>query len=146
MARNRQVVSFIDFKTGELAFSVPMTAFQFKKSLMQTHFNENFVESGKYPKSTFSGTFSKPGAIDPTKEGTYKVQVEGQLTIHGVEKALSTDGILEVRNGKVRGKATFIVAPHDYDITIPLLVREHIAKEVAVHVDMLYEPFTGNTP
>lgn len=145
-AHNRKVVSFIDFATGEMAFAAPMKEFGFRKSLMQHHFNENYVESDKYPKATFTGKFSHPQQVDLTAHATYKVQVEGVLTIHGVEKKISAPGTLEVNNGKVVGKSEFTVQPQDFDITIPLLVREHIAKEITIYVDMLYQPYLNNTP
>ncbi len=145
-AHNKKVVSFIDFATGEMAFSVPMKAFEFRKSLMQQHFNENFVESDKHPKATFSGRFTNPQQVDLTKDAIYKVQVAGELTIHGVDKKVNAPGTLEVKNGKVQGKSEFVVAPADFDITIPLLVREHIAKEVTIYVDMLYQPYPGDNP
>lgn len=145
-AHNRKVVSFIDFATGELAFSVPMKEFEFRKSLMQQHFNENYVESEKYLKATFSGKYTNPQQVDLTRNAAYQVQVEGVLTIHGVDKKISAPGTLEVKKGKVRGKSAFTVAPKDFDITIPLLVREHIAKEITIYVDMLYQPYSGNNP
>lgn len=145
-AHNKKVVSFIDFATGQMAFSVPMREFGFRKSLMKQHFNENYVESDKYPKATFTGRFSSPMQVNLSGNAAYKVQVEGVLTIHGVDKKVSAPGTLEVSNGKVVGKSEFVVTPKDFEITIPLLVREHIAKEITIYVDMLYQPYTGNTP
>jgi hypothetical protein len=145
-AHNKKVISFVDFATGEMAFSVPMREFEFRKSLMRQHFNENYVESDKYPKATFTGKFSNPKQVDLTRNAAYQVQVEGMLTIHGVEKKVSAPGTLEVKNGKVQGKSEFVVAPKDFDITIPLLVREHIAKEITIYVDILYQPYSGNNP
>ncbi len=113
---------------------------------MQKHFNENYVESDKYPKATFAGKFSNSSAIDLKQDGSYNVQVTGLLTIHGVEKPVSTTGTLEVRKGSVLGNAVFIVAPEDYDISIPLLVRGHIAKEITIHVEMRYQPYKENSP
>lgn len=145
-AHNRKVVSFIDVASGEMAFSVPMKEFQFKKSLMQQHFNENYVDSDKYPKATFTGKFSNPQQVDMTRDALYQVQVEGVLTIHGVSRKISAPGTLAVQQGKVQGKSEFVVAPKDFNITIPLLVREHIAKEITIYVDMLYQPYKAKTP
>ncbi|GAA4424573.1 hypothetical protein GCM10023188_04550 [Pontibacter saemangeumensis] len=145
-AHNRKVVSFIDLATGEMAFSVPMKEFGFRKSLMQQHFNENFVESEKYPKATFAGRYTNPTQVDLTKNAAYNVLVEGVLTIHGVDKKISAPGTLVVKNGSVQGKSEFVVAPKDFDIRIPLLVREHIAKEITIYVDMLYQPYTRDNP
>ncbi|WP_187262972.1 YceI family protein [Pontibacter beigongshangensis] len=144
VAHNREVVSLVDFKTGEMVFTVPMRAFQFRKSLMQQHFNENYIESDKYPKAYFRGKVNNIAAVNLAADNTYKVLVEGTLTIHGVAKPIRTEGTFQVKGGQVTGRSTFTVAPADYDITIPLLVREHIAKTIDITVDMLYKPFQGN--
>ncbi|MGI8893122.1 MAG: YceI family protein [Bacteroidia bacterium] len=140
-AHNRQVTSFLDTETGEFAFSVLMKSFQFEKALMQEHFNENYVESDKYPKSTFKGKISNPEVINYKKDGVYNVQVDGDLTIHGVTKKVSTDGTIEVNGGKIIAKSKFPVAVADYNISIPAVVRDNIAKEVEVTVEMAYEPY-----
>lgn len=143
-AHNKQVSSFIDFNTGELVFSVPMKAFQFRKALMQEHFNENYIESDKYPKGTFKGGIENASAINLQQEGLYKVKVNGQLTIHGVTKPVSADGTLEVKGGKVAARSVFNVKTEDYNIEIPLLVRGHIAETIKITVNMLYEPYKDN--
>ena len=144
-AHNKQVSSFVDFSTGEMVFSVPMKSFQFRKSLMQEHFNENYIESHKYPKSTFKGSIENAKAVNLQQNGTYKVKVSGQLTIHGVTKPVTADGTLEVKSGKVAAKSVINVKPEDYAIEIPLLVRGHIAEIIQVTINMLYEPYTTNT-
>ncbi|WP_347160038.1 YceI family protein [Pontibacter chitinilyticus] len=145
-AHNEQVVSLLDTQTGEIVFSATMQDFQFRKSLMQHHFNENFVESDKYPKATFKGKITNISSLDLSRDNTYKVQVAGALTVHGVERQITTDGTLEVKGNKLLGKAEFSVTPQEFNIEIPLLVREHIAKNIAIKVDMLYEPYTRNMP
>ncbi len=145
-AHNKQVSSFIDFSTGEMVFSVPMKAFQFKKALMQEHFNENYIESDKYPKGTFKGTIDNIKTINLQQDGTHKVKVNGQLTIHGITKPIAADGIMEVKAGKITGKSTFTITPEDYNIEIPLLVRNHIAKIIQINVQLLYEPYIAKTP
>ena len=140
-AHNKQVSSFINLETGEMVFSVPMKAFQFRKALMQEHFNENYVESDKFPKSTFKGAIENIAAINWQQAGSYKVKVTGQLTLHGVTKPVSSEGIMEVKDGKILAKSTFQVVPEDYQIEIPLLVRNHIAKIIQVTVNLVYEPY-----
>jgi polyisoprenoid-binding protein YceI len=143
-AHNKQVSSFLDVTTGEIVFSVPMKAFQFRKSLMQEHFNENYVESHKYPKSTFKGTVQNIRAVNLQQDGVYKVKVNGQLTIHGVTKPIDADGTLEVKGGRIGANSIIYVRPEDYDIRIPLLVRNHIAKIIQVTINLLYEPYQAN--
>jgi polyisoprenoid-binding protein YceI len=145
-AHNNQVSSFVNFDTGEMAFSVPMKAFTFRKSLMQTHFNENYVESDKYPRSTFKGTIENIKSINIQQNGLYQVQVSGQLTIHGVTQPVKADGTLEVNNGKVIGRSLFTVTPEQFEIEIPLLVRAHIAKIIRIQVNAAYEPYLAKNP
>ncbi|MGV3503152.1 MAG: YceI family protein [Adhaeribacter sp.] len=140
-AHNNQVSSFINFDTGELAFSVPMKAFTFRKSLMQTHFNENYVESDKYPRSTFKGKIPDIKQVNLQKDGLYAVAVTGELTIHGVTQPVNADGTLEVKNGLVVARSAFTVTPEQFNITIPRLVRANIAKTIRIQVHVAYAPY-----
>ena len=140
-AHNRQVTSFLDTETGEMAFSVLMKSFEFEKALMQEHFNENYVESDKYPKSTFKGKILNPDAVNFNKDGVYNVKVDGDMTIHGVTNKISTDGTVEVKAGKITAKSKFPIAIADYKISVPAVVRDNIAKDVEVTVEMQYEPY-----
>src|SRR3712207_5284780 len=83
-AESNQTMAAVDLTKQTLAFAVLVKGFLFQKALMQEHFNENYIESDKYPKATFSGTYTGP--VDVTKNNTYKVMVKGQLTLHGVTK------------------------------------------------------------
>jgi hypothetical protein len=139
-ASNRQVASILDFASGEIVFSVLMKSFEFPKALMQEHFNENYIESDKYPKSTFKGKITNVQSVNLQKNGLYPVEVEGELTLHGVSRPLKTAGTLEVKDNKVYGKSKFTVTVADYHIQIPKLVRDNIAKTIDIQVDMVYEP------
>lgn len=141
-AHNKQVSSFLDVTTGKVVFSVPMKAFIFKKALMQEHFNENYIESHKFPKSTFKGAIENIKGVNLQQDGVYKVKVAGQLTLHGVAKPITADGILEVKGGRIGARSVFEVKPEDYAIEIPLLVRNHIAKIIQVKVNLFYLPYT----
>lgn len=139
-ADNKQVASIMDTGTGEVVFSVLMKSFQFPKALMQEHFNESYIESDKYPKSTFKGKILNIQGVDFSKEGVYKVEVEGELTIHGVTKPVKSEGTLEVKENKVYAKSAFNVAAADYNIQIPKVVQDNIAKNIDIQVDLVYEP------
>jgi polyisoprenoid-binding protein YceI len=118
-----------------------MRSFQFKKALMQEHFNENYVESGKFPKASFTGNVVEPVKVAWDKPGEYPVKVKGKLTIHGVTKEVETDGTITVETGRITGRSRFIVKPEDYEIKIPQVVRNNIAKEIQVNVLMYYTPY-----
>ena len=133
-ARNQLVAAVVDVGSGQLAFVLPITGFVFKRALMQEHFNENYLESEKYPKATFTGRFAglTPAAL--AAPGPHPAQATGDLTMHGVTRRIVAPATLELKNGQLLATATFDIAPADYNIEIPLLVRDRIAKTVAVRV------------
>ena len=137
-ARNAAVVAMLDLNKASVAFLVPMAAFQFKNSLMQTHFNENYVESGKYPTAMFSGQLlGLPTKPLQAGEAPQPVQVEGDLTIHNVKRRVHSAGTVALQpDGRLLVQSKFSVAPADYNIEIPLLVRGHIAQSVEVTVNL----------
>jgi polyisoprenoid-binding protein YceI len=131
-AENNQVYAVIDATKKNLAFSVLLKGFIFKKELMQEHFNDNYVESDKYPKATFTGTYGED--VNAASNGTYKVTVKGKLTLHNVTKDIEVPATLEVNNGKLTGTSDFKLKPEDFAITIPSIVRDKIESEITVHV------------
>ena len=137
-AENKQLYAVINVEKRELAFVVLMKGFQFKKELMQTHFNSNYIESDKYPKASFNGTYS--GDVDMTGGSVSTVQVKGSFTLHGVTKEIQTPATLQLVNGALVGHAVFNVSPDDYNIKIPLLVKNNIAKQVEVEVKVTCNP------
>ncbi|MEL6592839.1 MAG: YceI family protein [Bacteroidota bacterium] len=140
-AVHNQVTSIFNTENGDLVFSLLMKGFQFEKELMQEHFNEKYVESDKFPKSTFKGSISNIADVDLSKDGTYPVKVEGSLIIHGVTQPVSVDGTLTIKGENITAEATFPVVLADYKVEIPSVVRDNIAQEVSIHVLMNYEPF-----
>jgi hypothetical protein len=124
---------------GELMFTVPMRSFRFKKSLMKEHFNENYVESDKYPNATFKGKIAE--TIDPAANGTYPVTVTGVLDVHGVKQNRTVKGTVTVNNGTVTMAAEFMVKCVDHKIEIPTLVFKNIAETIKMNVSASYTPF-----
>lgn len=139
-AKTQQVAAVLDFGTGQLAFSLPVKSFVFKRTLMQEHFNENYMESDKFPKATFAGRFVGFDAATLNSAGPHPVQVEGDLTLHGVTHRVQVPASVELKGGQVLASATFPVASADYNIEIPLLVRNSIAKTVTVRVNLACAP------
>jgi polyisoprenoid-binding protein YceI len=138
-AHNYQVSSSLNTGTGDMAYSVLIKSFQFKKALMQEHFNENYMESDKYPKSTFKGKITDISKVNFDKDGTYNVKVQGDLMIHNVTKNVTADGTVTVKGGEITAKSKFPVRVKDYNITIPSVVSEKIAEVVDVTVDVTYK-------
>ena len=140
-ARNDKVAAVFDLGTGQLAFSVPVHDFQFKRTLMQEHFNENYMESDKFPKATFTGQLVNAAQVlRQLPGGGQNVEAEGSLTLHGVTRKTIVTGTLQLRDGQLVVFAYFNIAPADFAIDIPLLVREHIAKSVSVRINLTCEP------
>ena len=131
-AENNQVFAAVDPGKKTLAFSLLLKGFVFTKQLMQEHFNENYVESDKYPKATFSGSYT--GDVPVDKDGVYKVTVKGNLTLHNVTRPIETPATLEVKGGRILGAAEFKVKPEDFSISIPSVVRDKISQEMRVNV------------
>ncbi|MBP6334262.1 MAG: YceI family protein [Bacteroidia bacterium] len=140
-AINSQATSVIDLGTGAMQFAILMKSFLFEKALMQEHFNENYVESDKFPKSEFKGSIVNMKDVVLEKDGTYNVTVKGKLTIHGVTKDVETNGTLTVKGGTiVAGKSEFVVLLSDYNIAVPGLVKDKLDKQARITIDMNYEP------
>jgi len=137
---NNQVASVLDISTGEIVFQVLIKSFHFEKALMEEHFNENYMESEKFPKSTFKGKITNLSAVDFSKNGKYDVVVEGDLNIHDVTNKVTAKGSLEVITGGINANSKFNIVPEDYKITIPGVVRDNIAKNLEVTVAMKYTP------
>jgi len=114
-AINNEVSSKIS-ATGDIRFSLLFKGFQFKYAEMQTHFNEEYVESEKYPRASFTGTIQNIKSIDFSKEGKYTAKVVGTLTMHGVTKPVQTSAILTIGKGKIAATATMSINMSDFKI------------------------------
>jgi hypothetical protein len=139
-ADNNQVAGALDISTGELVFQVLIKSFHFEKALMEEHFNENYMESDKFPKSTLKGKIINLSDVDFTKPGKYDVTVEGDLNIHDVTNKVSVKGTIEVVTEGINATSKFNIVPEDYKISIPGVVRDNIAKNLEVTVTMKYSP------
>ena len=115
-AENNQVMSVLTLPAGELQFSVLIKSFHFKKSLMEEHFNENYMESSKYPKATFKGKINDLSKVNFTTDGNYTVEVTGDLTIHGITNKTTASGTITVKSGIITATSKFKVKLADYKI------------------------------
>ena len=142
-AVNRTVTCVVDTKTGNIQFAALMKGFEFEKALMQEHFNENYVESDKFPKAEFKGLIDDNEAVNYSKDGTYAVKVRGKLTIHGQTQDVETHGKLIVENGKISLSGDFNVILSDYKVSIPGLVADKVSKNAKISVACQLELFKG---
>jgi hypothetical protein len=137
-AKNSEVESKLSPPTGQVIFTLLMKGFQFENELMEEHFNENYVESTKYPKADFKGFITNIKDINFSKDGTYPANVKGMLTLHGVTKEQTSNGTITVSGTKVTAKSKFNITLKDYNIGGSLIGKK-IASQVAVTVDCQYE-------
>jgi hypothetical protein len=140
---NNQVVGALDISTGEMVFQALIKSFHFDRALMEEHFNENYMESDKFPKSVFKGKISNLKDVDFSKNGIYNVTVEGDLTIHDVTNKISAQGTIEVVSGGINANSKFKVVPEDYKINIPGVVKDKFDKNLEVTVAMKYTPIAN---
>jgi polyisoprenoid-binding protein YceI len=135
-AENAIVGSRFNASNGELAYIIKIVDFKFPKALMREHFNEKYMETEKFPMSTFNG---KVVGFKPGTAGQQKVRAVGNMTIHGVTQEVDIPGTIEFANGKVLVQSKFIVKLVDYQIKIPKLMWQNIAEEIEVTVDLTYK-------
>ncbi len=130
-ASNTKVTAILKKETGEIAALALVKAFRFKIALMEEHFNENYAESDKYPKASFSGKIKDY----TTKSLNAKVMIQGKLTFHGVTKNIEVPATISNKDDSIHLKASFSLKPEDFGIEIPKLVRKKIAERVDVRLD-----------
>ncbi len=140
LGESNEVVTILDASNGKVVFQALMTTFHFKRALMEEHFNENYMESSKFPKGKFEGIivgFNK-GMLTSLVSN---IQITGQLSLHGIEKTITVQGTIGLENGKLVATSKFQIVPEDFNIEIPSLVRDKIAKKMDVTVKVNYIPF-----
>jgi hypothetical protein len=140
-ALNTKITSFFNVKTGDVIISMPNKDFIFKRSLMQEHFNENYMESEKYPKSEYKGKILGIENYNLSVSGTYQVKVDGNLNVHGVMKPRKIDATIVINEGNIEVDSKFDIALADHKIEIPKIVYQKIAEIVKININLTYEPF-----
>jgi hypothetical protein len=131
-AVNKQIFSRLE-PNGKLSFSGLAKGFHFDMAKMEEHFNTEYIESNKYPNVAFSGQITNINAVNLKKDGKYPVVVSGNMQVHGVNKAITTNGIIEVTGSVVTAYAKFTVTIKDFGIggIMIKLVADKINVEVA---------------
>ena len=133
---NDHVSSILDVDNGAIVLQMKIISFEFEKALMQEHFNEKYMESEKYPKSTFSGTIDDWQNINLTEGKMVDVAVEGVIEIHDVKKVITANGTLQLNNGSINLRSNFSLKVADFNIKVLSVVRDKVAKRVDVSVDL----------
>lgn len=131
-ATSKEASVILDLESGRVAVQVPILSFHFEKALMEEHFNENYMESGTYPKAKFTGTLRDFG--DLPESGPVEVMVDGSFEVHGVSVDRPFNGTLEKQGDKVILNCRFDVRTEDHQIPIPSVVRDNIAEVIDVDI------------
>lgn len=135
-AENKNTSAILESATGEIAVLTLVKGFRFKIALMEEHFNENYIESDKFPKATFKG---KVEDFDVAKlssaSGMFKIS--GDLTLHGKTKKVTTNAKISKSGDKITITGNFEAKPEDFDIEIPKLVSKKVADKVKITFNLL---------
>jgi polyisoprenoid-binding protein YceI len=138
-ATNKGAVIVFNSTSSNIQISVSVINFKFKNALMEEHFNENYMETEKFPKALFKGKINEP--VDLTKDGETKVTVTGEMTVHGVTKTETYEGTMTKSGNDIIIKTKFKIKLTDYNIKVPSLYVKNIAEVVDVDVVSTLEPF-----
>jgi hypothetical protein len=132
-AVNNEVTSRIA-DNGQMTFSLLVKGFTFKYAEMQDHFNDQYLESTKFPRADFKGMITNLSDVNFTKDGTYKATVKGDLTLHGVTKSVTVNGMIDVKSGKPVINAKFVIVMNDFNVS-----AKAVAEKVNVEVSCQYQ-------
>lgn len=139
-AKNQKVASILNMETGEVVASTLVRSFKFKEALVEEHFNENYMESHKFPKSVFKGKIVNFNSLDLSKNGTYLIDIEGSLTMHGETRTEKLSGKIFVENGKTRAVAETVVSLQNYKIEIEDSYKDRIKDAIKLIIEFDYLP------
>jgi len=132
---NNEVANILDIRTGKIIFQVLIKSFKFEKELMQEHFNENYMESDKFPKADFKGNIINFDEVNFSKDGVYNIKTAGKLTIHGITSDITIPGTLTVKGNTITAKAQFSILLKDYKIQVPDLVADKVNSNATITIE-----------
>lgn len=136
---NKSSNCILSTQTNDIAFKVVIKSFEFEKQAMQDHFNNDYLQSDKFPNATFDGKINT--VLDYKKNGKYDVVVDGKLTIHGVSNPVKQSGTIEISNGKIIVKSKFSIKLSDYGIKVPNDYLKKISNSVAIDINAVLAPY-----
>ena len=134
--KNSTVTCILNTSTGEIATLALVKGFRFKVALMEEHFNENYIESNKFPKATFKGKIEN---FDISKITTNPKDyvIKGKLELHGKSKEVTSIAKIKKNEADIDIKTSFIVNVSDFDIQIPAAVSKKVSKKVTIDCNFL---------
>jgi polyisoprenoid-binding protein YceI len=133
-AESQELKGLIDFEKETFAFSIAINSFRgFNSALQREHFNENYMETERFPRATFAGKIIEK--IDPSLPGQYRIRAKGKLIIHGIEQERIIPAILTIQNKQILINSTFNIILEDHNIGIPKVVQHKIAETIIVDIN-----------
>lgn len=135
---NNYAAGALNAKTGKVFFKVMMKSFKFEKALMQEHFNENYIESDKFPSAEFDGIITD--LPDMTVSGVYILKVKGKFSLHGTSVERDFTINMKVEADKIITSSKFKIRCNDYNIRIPNVVKKNIQEEIDVNLNAIFTP------
>ena len=138
-ASSNSVIALINAENGEIAIKVFLRSFEFEKALMQEHFNENYVESDKYPSASFKGEILDFKGLSKLQKKEFSIK--GVLDLHGIKKErMVIAKLVKLNNGNFQLQSKFKIACKDHDIKIPKILWKNIAEEIEVSLVIPLKP------
>ncbi len=132
-AINNEVSSRLQ-DNGALNFSLLIKGFKFKMAEMQDHFNTQYLQSTQFPRADFKGNITNISSVNFAKDGSYPIQVKGDLTLHGVTQKVSASGTLVIAKGKPLAKANFPLVIKDFGVNAP-----DVTEKVTISINCQYQ-------
>lgn len=137
-ADNYKVASILDISTGDIVVTTLVRSFKFHEALVEEHFNENYMESTKFPKASFKGKIVNNASVSYTKDGTYNVDIEGDLTIHGETRHVKEKAVITVKNGKISANTTIHISLANYKIKVEESYKDRINDDIKLVITFNY--------
>lgn len=137
-AQNDGVTCLLNTKTGEISSLAMVKEFRFKLALMEEHFNDNYIESNRYPKSTFKGKIEN---FDATKlTDTYQeYYIKGKIELHGITKKITITAQIKKNSSGIKINSKFVLNSNDFEIKIPSVVKNKVSNTVLVFTEFIFD-------
>ena len=134
-AENKTVIASLDTKTGVIAFEAAIKSFAFSNPKIQEHFNnKSWMDSDQFASATFKGSITNLKDVKFSKDGTYDVNVAGELTLHGVTRAIEAKGTMQVSGKVVVATSEFTIKLEDYKVNGGAIAAGKVSKEPTIKV------------
>jgi len=133
-ATNNNVTLVLNPATGEIASLALMKGFRFKVALMEEHFNENYIESDKYPKALFKGKIENFDTNNLTATPKDFI-INGKLELHGKTVVVKAPAKISQTNSGINLQSSFSVNASDFDISIPAVVKNKVSNKINIQLN-----------